>query len=53
MQKKHEFADVVDGTVMKLTIEDSGYVITLFNNIKEKFRCLLHLDVETGKTQQK
>lgn len=50
--KKHEFADVVDGTVMKLTIEDSGYVITLFNNIEEKFRCLLHLDAETGKMQQ-
>ncbi len=51
--KKHEFADVVDGTVMKLTIEDSGYVVTLFNNIKEKIPLLVTFGCRDGKDAAK
>lgn len=51
--KKHEFADVVDGTVMKLTIEDSGYVITLFNNIEEKIPLLITFGCRDGKDAAK
>lgn len=46
---KNEFVDVLDGTVMKLTIEGSSYVITLFNNIKEKNPLLVTFGCKYGK----
>lgn len=46
---KNEFADVLDGTVMKLTIENSAYVITLFNDIEEKIPLLVTFGCKEGK----
>lgn len=51
--ERHEFADVMDGTVMNLTIEDSAYVITLFNNIEEKIPLLVTFGCRDGKDAAK
>ena len=51
--KRNEFADVLDGTVMKLTIEDNSYAITLFNNSEEKIPLLTTLGCSDGKDAAK